>query len=73
VHAIGFSLGGQAAGLVGKLLKNNGKILNRVTGKQKSQFYHARLSQDSHNIHNSPPSKLPRIISFTEHLFKYLL
>ncbi|XP_022178948.1 pancreatic triacylglycerol lipase-like [Myzus persicae] len=32
VHAIGFSLGGQAAGLVGKLLKEKGKILNRVTG-----------------------------------------
>jgi len=33
VHAIGFSLGGQAAGLVGKLLKEKGKLLNRATGK----------------------------------------
>ncbi|KAF0773993.1 pancreatic triacylglycerol lipase-like isoform X1 [Aphis craccivora] len=32
VHAIGFSLGGQAAGLVGKLLKAEGKLLNRATG-----------------------------------------
>ncbi|NP_001155771.1 lipase-like [Acyrthosiphon pisum] len=32
VHAIGFSLGGQAAGLVGKLLKAKGKLLNRATG-----------------------------------------
>lgn len=32
VHAIGFSLGGQVAGLVGKLLKEKGKILHRVTG-----------------------------------------
>ncbi|XP_060835446.1 pancreatic triacylglycerol lipase-like [Rhopalosiphum padi] len=32
IHAIGFSLGGQAAGLVGKLLKAKGKTLNRATG-----------------------------------------
>ncbi|XP_015376767.1 PREDICTED: lipase member H-like isoform X2 [Diuraphis noxia] len=32
VHAIGFSLGGQIAGLVGKLLKEKGKILDRATG-----------------------------------------
>lgn len=36
VHAIGFSLGGQVAGLVGKLLKEKGKTLYRVTGKQNS-------------------------------------
>ncbi|XP_025205376.1 pancreatic triacylglycerol lipase-like isoform X2 [Melanaphis sacchari] len=32
VHAIGFSLGSQIAGLVGKLLKEKNKNLNRVTG-----------------------------------------
>jgi len=36
VHAIGFSLGGQLAGLVGKLLKDEGLLLNRATGKRKS-------------------------------------
>lgn len=36
VHAIGFSLGAQVAALVGKLLKAKGKILNRITGEERS-------------------------------------
>lgn len=34
VHAIGYSLGAQAAGLVGKQLKEKGKHLDRATGNK---------------------------------------
>lgn len=39
VHVIGFSLGTQITGVMAKLLKENKKILNRITGKKKIIFF----------------------------------
>lgn len=38
IHAIGFCVGAQIVGYMGKLIKNNGITLNRVTGEQYSDI-----------------------------------
>lgn len=40
IHIIGHSLGAHTAGLVGKVLKENGQKIARITGKTDSQPHH---------------------------------